>query len=135
MNSGLFCQISIHSGHIHISISQHSPPVHCSVFMSFCECLCMLEVHLCVHAFYFLSSLKTILIEMFLEYSLHILNLVTHMSSSDPLFFSLSLMVTSEQKEHLLFSCSGMRLLVVTCQPTFMSVLQGFCTSYTSLPV
>lgn len=68
MNSGLFCQISIHSGHIHISISQHSPPVHCSVFMSFCECLCVLEVHL-GHLFYFLSSSKTILIEMFLEYS------------------------------------------------------------------
>lgn len=90
-----FCQNSIHSGHIHISISQHSPPVHCSVFMSFCECLCVLEVHLghlwlFVHAFYFLSSLKTILFEMFLEYILHILNLVTHMrptSSSDPLFF------------------------------------------------
>lgn len=82
MNSGLFCQISIHSGHIHISISQHSPPVHCSVFMSFCECLCVLEVHL-GHLFYFLSSLKTILIEMFLEYSKSIWGpqvLLTHFS-------------------------------------------------------
>lgn len=33
------CQISIHSGHTEISVSQHSPPVNCSVFMSFGECL------------------------------------------------------------------------------------------------
>lgn len=76
--------------------------------------------------------------------SLRILNLETHMrrTSFDPLSLSVLLMcpgsatpqtssfvVTSEQKEHLLFSCSGMCLLIVACQLTLVSALQGFHTS------